>query len=74
MSDAGRRRVVPRMGDVGIRECLFLKNKLKEASHVLQKLIDENKQLKEDNQHLRKLLWQEMTAREVDMDEAMEDS
>jgi regulator of replication initiation timing len=77
MSDRGGRRGIARVGEAGMREMIFLKNKLRDAHGLLQKYVTENQSLKEDNQFLRRLLWDEMTRRdetkEVDMDEVMED-
>jgi regulator of replication initiation timing len=79
MSDRPR-RVVPRVGEVGMRECLFLKNKLREAHAFMEKMLIENSLLREDNQKLRQVLWAEMTRdkkkeeeEDVEMDEAMEE-
>lgn len=79
MSDGGGRKR-PRMGEVGMREFLFLKNKLREAHRFMEGMLVENQRLKEDNALLRRLLWKEMTEKkekeegeDVEMDEAMED-
>jgi regulator of replication initiation timing len=79
MSDRPR-RVVPRVGEVGMREAMFLKNKLREAHAFMESLLIENNLLKEDNQKLRQALWAEMTRdkskekeEDVEMDEAMEE-
>jgi regulator of replication initiation timing len=79
MSDGGR-RAVPRVGQVGMREVLFLKNKLREGQALMEQLLVENQHLRNDNQYLRRVLWAEMTKEsekkeqeDVEMDEAMED-
>lgn len=63
-----------------MRELLFLKSKLREAHGYMERLMQENNHLKDDNQFLRRLLWAEMSGKneggeekEIEMDEVMED-
>jgi hypothetical protein len=62
------------VGEAGMREQIFLKNKVREAHALLDKLLMENQHLKDDNQFLRKLLWLEMTGKKEEGEEGEVDA
>lgn len=72
MSD-GKRVAVPRVGDVGMREHLFLKRKLAEGHQLMETLLAEVRHLRQNNEHLRGLLQMWMTRENENENEKMEE-